>query len=176
MRILVALWCALLLNACASAPKAPLPVPEPPIDRERFLGRWYIIANIPYIGERGDVGSYVEYHPRSDGRIDDLYFYRDGKLDAPLEQMSGVAKIVDTASNAHWRAQFFWPLWFSFHVLYVDPDYRYTLVGTPDRELGWIYARSPQVDAVTLDALFARLQAAGYRRDQFTMIPQRAPE
>lgn len=175
MRTLVALLCVLLLNACASTP-APLPTPERPIDRERFLGRWYIIANIPYVGERGDVGSYVEYRPRSDGRIDDLYFYRKKDVDAPLEQMSGVAEIVDPATNAHWRAQFFWPLWFSFHVLYVDEDYRYTLIGHPDRELGWIYARSPQVEPATLDALFARLEAAGYKRGQFTMIPQRAAE
>lgn len=169
------LWlcCILLLTACASAPKAPLPAPAQPLDVERFLGRWYIIANIPYIGERGDVGSYVEYHARDDGRIDDLYFFRDGSLHAPLEQMSGVAKIVDTTTNAHWKAQFFWPLWFSFHVLYVDEDYRHTLVGTPDRDLGWIYARTPQVDPATLDALFDRLIAAGYRREQFVMIPQR---
>jgi apolipoprotein D and lipocalin family protein len=162
----------LLLTACANMPKTPLPTPAQTVDVERFLGRWYIIAHIPYIGERGDVGSYVEYHARDDGRIDDLYFYRDGSLDAPLEQMSGVARIVEDSGNAHWQAQFIWPLWFSFHVIYVDEEYRHTLIGHPDRELGWIYARTPQVDRQTLDALFDRLIAAGYRRDSFVLIPQ----
>jgi apolipoprotein D and lipocalin family protein len=174
MRATAILLFGLLLGACASAPKAPLPAPNEPVDVERFLGRWYIIANIPYIGERGDVGSFVEYHARGDGRIDDLYFYRKGSLDAPLKQMSGVARIVEGSGNAHWQAQFVWPLWFSFHVLYVDDDYRYTLVGHPDRDLGWIYARDPQVDTQTLDALFDRLIAAGYRREQFVLIPQRS--
>lgn len=171
-RTIAGVLLAVLLGACASAPRTPLPTPGQPIDVERFLGRWYIIANIPYIGERGDVGSYVEYRPRDDGRIDDLYFYRKGNLDAPLKQMSGVARIVDGSGNAHWQAQFLWPLWFSFHVLYVDEDYRTTLIGHPDRKLGWIYARDPQIDPVTLDALFDRLMAAGYRREQFVLIPQ----
>lgn len=166
----------LLLGACASAPRTPLPTPAEPVDVQRFLGRWYIIANIPYIGERGDVGSYVEYHARDDGRIDDRYFYRDGSFDEPLEKRSGVARIVDTATNAHWEAQFIWPLWFSFHVLYVDEDYRYTVIGHPDRDLGWIYARAPQIDPQALDALFDRLIAAGYRREQFVLIPQLPPE
>ncbi len=171
-RFLTLLLATALLGACANQPAVPLPTPSQAIDRDRFLGRWYIIANIPYIAERGKVGSYVEYRAREDGRIDDLYFYRKGTLDAPLKQMSGVAKIVDTEKNAHWKAQFIWPLWFSFHVLYVDDDYRYTLVGHPDRDLGWIYAREPQVAAQTLEALFDRLIAAGYQRDRFVLIPQ----
>ncbi|MEQ1438405.1 lipocalin family protein [Fontimonas sp. SYSU GA230001] len=176
MRTLVVVVGILLLSACASVPKTPLPVPDPAVERERFLGRWYIVANVPYFFERGKVGSYVEYRPRADSRIDDFYFARDGSLDAPLEQSRGVAEIVDTASNAHWRAQFFWPFWASFHILYVDADYRHALIGDPSRDYGWIYARSPQIDPATLDALFARLEAAGYRREQFALIPQRATE
>ena len=57
MRTIAGVLLALLLGACASTPKTPLPTPAQPVDVERFLGRWYIIANIPYIGERGDVGS-----------------------------------------------------------------------------------------------------------------------
>ena len=33
----------------------------PAVDLQRFMGRWYVIANIPYFAESGYVGSYVEY-------------------------------------------------------------------------------------------------------------------
>lgn len=176
MRSLVLLIGALLLSACASAPKTPLPAPERPVERERFLGRWYIVANVPYFFERDKVGSYVEYRPRADGRIDDFYFSRDASLDAPLDQSKGVAEIVDTTTNAAWRAQFFWPFWASFNILYVDENYQHALIGHPSREYGWIYARSPQIDPATLETLFARMERAGYRRAQFTLIPQRAAQ
>jgi apolipoprotein D and lipocalin family protein len=163
---------AALLGACASAPSSPLPAPEPALNVERFLGRWYVIANVPYFFERGKVGTYVEYHPRDDGRIHDLYFYREKDLSAPLESNEGIAEVVDTQTNAAWRAQFLWPLWFGFNILYVDDDYQTALVGHPDRELGWIYARTPQIDAARLEAMFKRLEAAGYQREQFELIPQ----
>lgn len=161
-----------VLGACAGAPAQPLPVPEPPVQVERFLGRWYVIANIPYFFERGKVGTYVEYRPREDGRIQDLYFYRDEELSAPLESNEGVAEVVDKKTGAAWRAQFLWPLWFGFNILYVDADYQTALVGHPDRGLGWIYARTPQIDAERLEAMFKRLEAAGYKREEFVMIPQ----
>ncbi|HEY1077283.1 MAG TPA: lipocalin family protein [Fontimonas sp.] len=159
------------LGGCASSPTQPLPVPDPPLQVERFMGRWYLIANIPYVFERGKVGTYVEYLPKDDGRIRDLFFYREKELSAPLESNEGVAEVVDAKAGAL-RAQFIWPLWFGFNVMYVDGDYQTALVGHPDRDLGWIYARTPQIDAERLESMFKRLEAAGYQRAQFVMIPQ----
>ncbi|MDP9140835.1 MAG: lipocalin family protein [Pseudomonadota bacterium] len=170
--VLPLLMSAALLGACAGTPAQPLPVPDPPLQVERFLGRWYVIANIPYFFERGKVGTYVEYHPREDGRIQDLYFYREKQLSAPLENNEGVAEVVDKQTGAAWRAQFLWPLWFGFNILYVDDDYQTALVGHPDRGLGWIYARTPQIDEARLEAMFTRLEAAGYKREEFELIPQ----
>lgn len=169
--LLPLLFASALLGACAGSPVQPLPAPEPPLQIDRLLGRWYVIANVPYFFERGKVGAYVEYLPKDDGRIRDLYYYREETLSAPLENSEGVAELVDAKSGTL-RAQFIWPLWSGFNVLYVDADYQTALLGHPDRDLGWIYARKPQIDAATLDALFERLVAAGYRRDQFVMIPQ----
>lgn len=169
--LMIALLSGAVLGGCAGTPAQPLPVPEPALQIDRFMGRWYLIANVPYFFERGKVGAYVEYLPKDDGRIRDLFFYREETLSAPLENNEGVAEVVDAKTGAL-RAQFIWPLWFGFNVLYVDTDYQTALVGHPDRDLGWIYARQPQIDQATLDALFERLIAAGYRREQFVMIPQ----
>lgn len=172
MKLATLLLSSLLLLGCAATPQRPLPQPSQAVDVERFLGRWYIIANIPYVFERGKVGSYVEYRARDDGRIGDHYFAREGSLEAPLEESTGVAEVVDTKTNAHWRAQFIWPLWASFHILYVDEAYRHALIGHPSREYAWIYAREPRVDPAVLEVLFRRLEAAGYRRSQLVLVPQ----
>lgn len=169
--LMIALLVSAVLGGCAGSPSQPLPVPEPPLQIDRFMGRWYLIANVPYLFERGKVGTYVEYLPKDDGRIRDLFFYREDQLSAPLESNEGTAEVVD-AKTGSLCAQFIWPLWFGFNVLYVDADYQTALVGHPDRDLGWIYARKPQIDQATIDALFERLIAAGYRREQFVMIPQ----
>ena len=52
-----------LLAACASAPKNPNPRADQPVklakidDLSRYMGRWYVIAEIPWFGEKGYVGN-----------------------------------------------------------------------------------------------------------------------
>lgn len=76
MRVL--LLAALALAACAT------PMPEFGEDEEplkavdwldvgRYMGRWYVMANIPYFAESGNLAPYVEYSLRDDGLIDDHY-------------------------------------------------------------------------------------------------------
>ena len=44
----------LLLTGCS--PEAQPLMLAPQVDLDRYAGRWYIIANIPYFAERGNVG------------------------------------------------------------------------------------------------------------------------
>ena len=80
------------------SPSAPTLAPQQPVDRDRFLGRWYIIANVPYFFERDKVGSYVEYRARDDGRVDDYYFARDDSLNTGTGNQS--VTIVDTTPTS----------------------------------------------------------------------------
>ena len=48
------LTCLLLLGACAG--DDPPQALHPNVDLQRYSGRWYIIANIPYFAEAGQVG------------------------------------------------------------------------------------------------------------------------
>ena len=52
-----------LLAACSS--ESPPLTLAPDVDLSRYAGRWYVITNIPYFAERGNVGAYVEYARRS---------------------------------------------------------------------------------------------------------------
>lgn len=167
---------ALVLLGCAGSARLTAPPDATALDVERFLGRWYIIAHVPYWAERGKVGSYVEYRARPDGRYDDLYYFRRDALEAPVERWEGVAWILDPPTARRWKARFLWPLSTEFWVLEVDPEYRTALIGTPDRRLAWIYARSPELDPERLAGAKRRLGELGYPVDAMVPIPQRPSE
>jgi apolipoprotein D and lipocalin family protein len=166
-----ALLAALPLAACG-VPDAPLAL-APQVDLDRYFGRWWIIANIPYFAERGNVGAYVEYYRRPDGDIADVYYARDTSFDAPLTRREGRAYVVEGKNNALWRVTFLWPIFVSYPILYVDPAYETALIGYPDRSLGWVFSRKPTMDEVTYRSLLARLAAQGYDTSQFVRVPQR---
>lgn len=163
---------ALLLSACAGAPMRTLPEQQPAaqVDRERFLGTWYIIAHVPYFPERGKVATRVEYVQRADGRVDDLYYFRE-TLDGPEQRWEGVAWPLDD-SGARWKARFLWPFSTEFWVVEVDPEYQLALIATPDAKLAWVYARSETIDAARYAAAQARLRAFGVDTTQLVQIPR----
>lgn len=178
MRRLLPVFAALMLAACAGVPPNPNPRAAAPlclapsVDLPRFMGRWYVIANIPYFGERGYVGSYVEYALRPDGDIDDDFFGRKGSFDAPLEKKTLHDWVIPQTGNAQWKARPFWPLAFDFLILDVDADYQTTLIGYPDKQWGWIFARTPQLDDAAYAKLLAKLAAQGYDTTRFRRVPQ----
>lgn len=169
------LWLAsvlllLSLGGCATS-RPPLRAAEH-VELDRYLGRWYVIANVPYFAERGKVATYVEYRRRSDGRIDDLYFFRKG-FEAPLRQWSGVAWLPDAADEARWKVRFLWPFTSDYVILAVAPDYRYAMVGLTSRDLLWIFAREPQLDEATYRGLLEQARAQGFDPTQVRRVPQR---
>ena len=176
-RLLICTLLSLFCIACAPTTTkrenlAPLQV-QAKVDLDKFMGRWYVIANIPYRAEAGKVGGYVEYRPRSDGRMDDLYFFRKKDFDHPLQQWSGVARVVDKNSNARWLAQFIWPFKFDYLILATAPDYSWAVVGHPSRDLAWIFAREATMDDALYQQLRGKLTAMGYDVKRVLRVPQK---
>lgn len=164
-------------SACTPAPpngnpRAELPLQTVPIDLSRYMGRWYIIANIPYFAERGFVGSYAQWSLRADGKIDDSYAGHKKRFDAPLTQYHFVDTVLPGSGNAKWKVRLFWPIYATQWTVYVDPDYRYTILGYPDKTLGWIFARSPVISDEVYQSLLARMDAMGYDTSRVRRVPQ----
>ncbi len=166
-----------LVAACGASPpnpnpRAELPLKTVPVDLPRYMGKWYVIANIPYFGERGNVASYAEWVLRDDGRIDDHYVYRPGSFDAPTKRMTFLDTPVPGSGGGEWRVRLFWPVTVQQLTLYVDPDYQVTLLGYPGKSLGWVFARRPDMDDGTYQALLRRLDEMGYDISRFRRVPQ----
>lgn len=173
----VALAALLALGACSSVPKNPNPLASQElklatVDLPRYMGRWYVIANIPYFGEKGYVGGQAEWTLRADGKIDDAYIGRKGSFDEPETRRTFVDSIVPDTGNAKWRVRLFWPVYVTQLTLYVDPTYQYTILGYPDKSLGWIFSRTPFMPEAKYQEMLTRLEQQGYDITRFRRVPQ----
>lgn len=167
-RLLPALLC--LLAACAAEDPPQRLAPE--VDLNRYAGRWYIIANIPYFAERGMVASRFDINFTAPDRFEDVYTGREGSLAAPETSFTMRGYVRPGTGNAYWRETPLWPLYLSYLILYVDPDYRTALVGYPGRGYGWVLSRTPRMAEAEYQALLDRFAAAGYDRGAFARLPQ----
>ncbi|MBV8062727.1 MAG: lipocalin family protein [Nevskia sp.] len=154
---------ALLLAACAAPATRSPPAASPVVDAHKLLGGWYLVAHVPYAEEPDQLDSSIELRPREDGGLDEIYHYFDGRLMQSVARQRGRYEVVPGSNNARWidhsRAR---SSQMELSVLYVDPAYRYAVVGESQRHLGWIYARDPLVDPGIYAMLLARLDQQGY--------------
>ena len=161
-----------LLSACASSGARPPLAATTSIDLPRFMGRWWVIAHVPYFAERGKVATADEYTLRADGKIDNVYVYRKA-FDRPEQRMRGVATVVPGSGNAQWRIHFFGGLVRAdYLVLEVAPDYSWALIGQPNRKLAWLFAREPRMDEARYRELVARFARFGYDPTRLQRVPQ----
>lgn len=168
---LLCLLPALVLLGCASGP--PLKTVDR-VDLDRYLGRWYVFAHIPYFLEEGKVASYDTYGRRPDGRLQNDFTFRRGTFDAPEETWKGTAEVVNTTTNAEWAVQFVWPFKADYKIIDLDPDYRWAVVGHPSRELLWVLSRERQIDEDLYQVILNRAATQGYDIGEVRKVPQPA--
>ena len=163
----------LAFSSCTTVKPAP-PKTVPHVDLNRYMGDWYVFAHIPYGLENGKVGTLDRYALRPDGKIDNIFLFRKGSLDAPLEEWKGIAWVQDKTSNAKWRVQFVWPLTVPYLIIDLDKDYQWSVIGYPDRKLAWVLSRRPVLDEGTYQGILERLALQGYDTNLLAKVPQRA--
>lgn len=156
-------------------------VPGPPrtveqVDLERYAGRWYEIASIPNRFQDQCAGNTTaEYTPRGDGRIGVVN--RCLKANGEADEVRGLARVVEPRTNAKLEVSFVslfgWHLfWGDYWILALDPDYRWSVVGHPERRYGWILSRTPSLPAETRSRLDDLLSERGYDPRRFVDTPQ----
>lgn len=152
------------------------PVTVKSVDLKKYAGLWYEIAKIPNRFQRQCIsGTTAQYTLREDGRIDVINSCIEA--DGSVDRTEGLARIVDTKTNAKLEVSFFsilgWrPFWGDYWIIGLDKEYQWVIVGTPDRKYGWILSRSPQMDSETAESLFQILEVQGYNPNDFEMTKQ----
>ena len=142
------------------------------VDLERYMGRWWVISHIPYFAENGKVATADIYALKPDGNIDNVFAYRKA-FDQPEKRMQATAHVYPGTRNTHWQVRFWGGLIRAqLLILEVSPDYRWALIGNPDRSLAWVFARDPVMDDATLSGLQEKLRAYGYDPAALKRVPQ----
>lgn len=143
------------------------------VDLQRFMGDWYVIANIPTRFELGAVNAVENYTWNEKKEIVDVTFeYRADHPDGELKQMTQKGFIYDKESNAEWRIQPIWPLKMGYLILDLADDYSYTVIGVPSRKYLWIMAREQTLPDSTYQDIIKRVKTQGYDLDQIQQVPQ----
>src|SRR5512144_3180527 len=89
----------LALAGCQSTPRAPLPT-VPRVDLQRFMGDWYVIANIPTYLEKRAHNAVESYRLDADGTIATTFTFRDGAFDGPEKRYTPRGYVLERESNA----------------------------------------------------------------------------
>jgi apolipoprotein D and lipocalin family protein len=146
------------------------------VDLARYAGIWYEIAKIPNRFQKQCArDTLAQYTLRPDGRIDvvNQCIKRNGSVD----QARGIAKVVDAETGAKLKVSLVsllgWrPFWGDYWIVGLDPNYRWAVVGAPNRKYGWILARSKTLDANSWETISAIIERNGYQRGSFQMDGQ----
>ena len=137
------------------------------------MGTWFVIANIPTFVEK-DAHNAIETYTwnEKEKRVDIDFRFNAGAFDGALKKYPQKGFIYNKESNAEWRIRPIWPLSFTYLVIDLAADYSYTVIGVPDREHVWVMARSPNLEANTLQMIKSKLKNQGFDTSKLEMVPQ----
>jgi apolipoprotein D and lipocalin family protein len=162
--------CVLLMAGCAA--RGPEMKTVDYVDIERFMGRWYVIANIPTFLEKGAHNAVESYELDEDGTIDTTFTFRKGSFDGELKEFNPRGFVRDDPSNALWGMRFIWPIKADYRIVYLNDDYTQTIIGRQKRDFIWIMARTPDISEDDYSRLIERSEALGYDAAKIEKVPQ----
>lgn len=172
LSLLVCVVCGCTYVPVNRNPHADDPLVPVVVDLPRYMGRWFVIANVPMVDERDYVASCAVWTLRDDGRIEDAVMGRKHGFDQPETGTVFIAKPEQGARNSVWRVRPIWPFEFIVMTVYVDPDYEYTVRATPDKDFVWILARRPDMREAVYQSLLERLDQMGFDTSRFKKVVQ----
>jgi len=169
-RLIIMFLGSLSLLGCSSYP--PIKTASQ-VDIDRFMGDWYVIANIPTFIETGAHNAVESYKLNKDGTVATTFTFRQDSFDGEQKSYHPTGYITDTQSNAVWGMQFIWPFKADYRIVYVSNDYTQTIIGRLKRDYVWIMARSPSISEGDYQKLLQLIKDQGYDLSKVKKVPQR---
>lgn len=165
------LLCLCLPAVAQTVPATPAPVASvAAVDLARYAGKWFETASFPMFFQRNCVGdTTAEYALAPDGKVDVTNRCR---TDSGFDEATGHASVVDGSANSRLKVSFFWPFKADYWVIGLDADYRWAVVGNPNRKYLWVLSRTPHLSKPLLDAALASAATQGFDLSQLRYTPQ----
>lgn len=145
---------------------APLPT-VPSVDLARYAGTWHEIARLPNLFQASCARSQARYEPRADGSLTVVNSCVSCR--GRCREVVGSADPVPCSGNARLRVRFGGfaalvpvPREGNYWIISLDDDYRWAMVGTPDRRFLWILARDTWLAPEVYAGLVERARCLGF--------------
>jgi apolipoprotein D and lipocalin family protein len=132
------------------------------VDLERYLGKWYEIASFPASFQKDCYCTTATYTDLGREAVGVVNACRKGSPTGPMDVARATAYPVPDTGNAQLKVEFFWPFKGDYWIVALDPDYRYAMVGHPNKKYLWILSRTPTMDEETYEHLLGVARAKGY--------------
>jgi len=145
----------------------------PDVNLPRFMGPWYVIANIPTFLEKDAYNAIESYRLDTDGTIATTFTFHKGAYDGPLKTYHPRGFVRDNKSNAVWDMQFIRPFKSEYLIVYLNDDYSQTVIGRSKLDYVWIMARTPTISSDDLQAIIKKISDMGYDTAKIKMVPQK---
>ncbi len=139
------------------------------VDLARYSGTWFEIASFPMFFQRNCIAdTTANYTPAADGGI---VVRNRCRTESGFDEAVGKATLVEGFNNSRLKVSFFWPFKADYWVVGLDPEYRWAVVGNPNRKYLWVLSRSPQLPAPLMEAALASASTQGFDLTQLRYTP-----
>ena len=172
MKNLILAMSVLIFTGCAMTTMPRLETAEK-LDLERFMGPWYVFANIPTFLEKGAHNAVETYELNDDGTIQTTFTFLKGGFDGKQKTYNPKGFVREGTGNAIWGMRFIWPFKADYRIVYVSDDYSKTIIGRNKRDYVWVMARTPQLPAQDYIDLVEIIREEGYDTSKLREVPQR---
>ena len=144
------------------------------VDLPKFMGDWYVIANIPTFIEKEAYNAVESYQLDADGNIPTTFTFNKGSFTGPQKVHSPKGFVKNEENNAEWGMQFVWPIKADYRIVYLNADYSQVIIGRNARDYVWVMARKPKISDTDYQGLKERVAELGYDLNKLRKVPQQA--
>ena len=164
------LFSLVLVGGCASTNEEPIRTAAF-VDLQRFAGDWYVIGNIPTFIETEAYNAVESYSQAIDGKVSTTFSFNKGSFSGEQKIYNPTGFVREGTGNAVWGMQFVWPFKAEYRVVYVDPEYQFTIIGRSKRDYVWLMARDAQVSESDYQRLIDIIDDEGYDLSKVRRVP-----
>ena len=159
--------------SCAAHAQVPASVTSvASVDLVRYAGTWFEIASFPMFFQRNCIAdTTAEYALAAGGGIS---VRNRCRTKSGFDEATGKASVVEGSGNSRLEVSFFWPFKADYWILGLDPEYRWAVVGNPNRRYLWVLSRTAQLPPALLEAALASAGAQGFDLSQLRYTDQAA--
>lgn len=161
-RLTVILAAAAALSAALPAAAASVAQPVAHIELARMMGRWYEVARLPNMTQRGCQAGTSDWTRSGEG-FAVVQACHKGTPDGPVSEWKAKAHVADPVSNAKFRMSFFGGLVSQeYWVLDERSDEGWLILATHDGKYLWLMSQKPTLPMAIKTEAVARIKQLGF--------------